>query len=475
MMRKLFSLILSLLFVGVAATAHAQESPYADMGLKPRVVILTDIAPGNVEPDDMESMIRLMAHADLFEIEALVATSGWNSGRKEYPVEWMDSLKTVINHYEKDLPNLMRRSNQRGFSLDENLPQSIGYWPSAEYMRSRIMLGSRAMGQKHIGEQNRSAASDYIIRLADEQDERPLWILAWGGANTLAQAVWQVEQERTQEQVREFLSKLRVYTITDQDVPWLYRHSRYAYSSHQRLRKMYADELLFIWDESAWLSQNGIGASNWDQYATHIQGHGHMGAIYPKNKYGVEGDTPSFLHVLPNGLNDPSVPEMVGWGGYFQRQKGMDKRTECYTNHQGATQQTSQQYEQYFYPAIFNNFAARMDWAHSGEGNRNPIVVVDDSVGLDIIHRKVKAGSSIRLSAEKSYDLDGDALQYRWWGLRQAGSYAQEVVIDSPTSATVTVHIPADAASKSIHIICEVQDDGIPALTAYRRVILEVE
>ena len=32
--------------------------------LKPRVVILTDIAPGNVEPDDMESMVRLMAYAD---------------------------------------------------------------------------------------------------------------------------------------------------------------------------------------------------------------------------------------------------------------------------------------------------------------------------------------------------------------------------------------------------------------------------
>ena len=29
--------------------------------LKPRVVILTDIAPGNVEPDDMESMVRQMA------------------------------------------------------------------------------------------------------------------------------------------------------------------------------------------------------------------------------------------------------------------------------------------------------------------------------------------------------------------------------------------------------------------------------
>ena len=32
--------------------------------LKPRIVVLTDIAPGNVEPDDMESMVRLMVYAD---------------------------------------------------------------------------------------------------------------------------------------------------------------------------------------------------------------------------------------------------------------------------------------------------------------------------------------------------------------------------------------------------------------------------
>ena len=40
--------------------------------LKPRLVVCTDIAPADVEPDDMESMVRLMAYADQFEIEALI-------------------------------------------------------------------------------------------------------------------------------------------------------------------------------------------------------------------------------------------------------------------------------------------------------------------------------------------------------------------------------------------------------------------
>jgi hypothetical protein len=47
--------------------------------LKPRIVVLTDIGPNDVEPDDMESMVRLLVHADQFEIEALIATTGWNN------------------------------------------------------------------------------------------------------------------------------------------------------------------------------------------------------------------------------------------------------------------------------------------------------------------------------------------------------------------------------------------------------------
>jgi hypothetical protein len=40
----------------------------------------------------------------------------------------------VIDAYEKDLPNLLNRSNQTGFAQD-NCNQEIGYWPSAKYLR----------------------------------------------------------------------------------------------------------------------------------------------------------------------------------------------------------------------------------------------------------------------------------------------------------------------------------------------------
>jgi len=39
--------------------------------MKPRIVVLKDIAPREIEPDDQQSLIRLCVHADLFEIEGL--------------------------------------------------------------------------------------------------------------------------------------------------------------------------------------------------------------------------------------------------------------------------------------------------------------------------------------------------------------------------------------------------------------------
>ena len=316
--------------------------------LKPRIVVLTDIAPGDIEPDDFESMIRLLVHADQYEIEGLITSGGWNSSRRTYPESWMDFLKSIIDEYEKDLPNLMKRSGQTGFVPlnKESGQQKLGYWPSADYLRSRAMMGSLRLGFGEIGPDNHSDGSELIIKLVDEPDPRPLWITVWGGGNTLAQAIWKVQQERTEEQLKTFLNKLCVYTITDQDVPWIEdrRLSNYPFSSHQWMRRVGGKDLLFIWDESAWLAHNDIGRRNWSEYEKHIQNHGNLGNIYPKYKWGVEGDTPSFLHVMPNGLNDPTEPKQAGWGGYFEWGLGMDKETFSYTNHEGFARETSQKY-----------------------------------------------------------------------------------------------------------------------------------
>ncbi|MBR4048519.1 MAG: DUF1593 domain-containing protein [Bacteroides sp.] len=442
--------------------------------LKPRLVVLTDIAPADLEPDDQESLIRLLAHADLYEIEAIVATTGWNVGN--YPVEWMDTIFNTLGAYEKDLPNLMKRSEQTSFLPigQENQKQYIGYWPSIDYLRSRVMLGSSKTGPKVLGENNRSKGSDMIIQLADEADDRPIWISVWGGGNTLAQAIWQVKQTRTDKEFKEFLHKLRVYTVTDQDLSY-HDRGKYELSSHMWMRQLCGKDLFFMWDESAWQTQNAIGSSSWNEYAQHIQGHGHLGARYPKNKYGVEGDTPSYLQSLPNGLHNPSNVNEIGWSGYYVWDNTLDRQTQCYTNTTPAVMQISRKYEHYFYPAIFANFAARMDWAKEGKGNRNPIVVVNGKKGLDAIQVKARAGQTVALDAARSYDPDGDVLSYKWWVMPESGSYPGEVAVSDASKPQAALTLPADAAGHTIHVICEIADNGEHTLTAYRRVIITVK
>src|SRR4051812_19842926 len=113
------------LLIGLFCSS-AKSAAVLAVELKPRIIVLTDIAPNSIEPDDMESMCRLMVHADLFQIEALVSTTGWSDGGgQEHP----ELIRAAIDAYEKDVPNLRKRSNQEGFLADE-ARQTVGYWPS---------------------------------------------------------------------------------------------------------------------------------------------------------------------------------------------------------------------------------------------------------------------------------------------------------------------------------------------------------
>ena len=253
--------------------------------------MLTDVS--SWETDVSESLVRLLVHADLVEIEGLIYTTGWSL--EETREDFFQLIHDAIDAYEKDLPNLMKRSAQDGFSGDESR-QKIGYWPSPEYLRNRTLHGSKKRGLDQIGNDNVSEGSNWIIEQVDEDDERPLWILVWGGGNTLAQAIWQVQQERSETELKSFLQKLPTYAITDQDRSYK-NGTPYDISSHQWIRREFKDDLMFLWDECAWKQQNGTGRDNWEEYALHIQGHGHLGKVYPKYKYGVEGDTPSLFYI----------------------------------------------------------------------------------------------------------------------------------------------------------------------------------
>ncbi len=453
-----------LIFIMVPVFAKQKQDVKS---LKPRIVVLTDVSTW--ETDDSESLVRLLVHADMFEIEGIIFTTGWSLDKTRD--DFFQLIHDAIDAYEKDLPNLMKRSNQVDFKTDET-QQFIGYWPSADYLRKHTVFGSKQRGIDKIGVNNISDGSNLIIELADENDDRPLWILLWGGGNTLAQAIWQVQQDRNEAELKTFLHKIPTYAITDQDRGYE-KGTPYNISSHQWLRKEFEKELMFLWDECAWKYQNGTGRQKWDEYALNIQSHGNLGKVYPKYKYGVEGDTPSFLYLMPNGLNNPLVPGQVSWGGYFEWGICPDDTTFAYTNHAGEAYDICNKYEAYFYSATFNNFAARMDWAAFGKGNRNPVVIINGKGGTEPISIKLKQRKEVSLDASKSYDPENNNLNFKWWIQLEAGTYKQEIVITNKNSSKINIKIPQEIHRKSIHVICEVTDNGEPNLTSYRRIIIQ--
>ena len=459
------------LFLLLAAVACAPSALQED-GLKPRIVVLTDIGPADVEPDDNESAVRLLSYADRFEIEALITTIGWNCD--PYPPEWAEYLQRVIDAYEQDAPRLMKRSGQSAFlpEQEEQGSQQLGYWPSAGYLRSRTVFGSPRAGIGVIGPDNDTDGSELIIRLADEPDERPIWVCVWGGGNTFAQAVWKVQQERSPEELDRFLRKFRLYTITDQDMVYAMRMDR-AYSSHMWLRRAFSDRLMLVWDESAWLNQNALGRADWDAYAAQIQGHGALGGVYPHYLWGVEGDTPSFLHMMPSGLNDPDDPAQAGWGGMHLYGLSPDGQTSAWTNWQQPLKDISDRYEKHFYPDEFRDFAARMQWAAEGEGNHNPVVLIGRQGGLAPIEVNARPGQTLRFDASRSFDPDGDGLRFAWW-FQEFPDDEMPFTLEDPASPVVSFQPGPDLSGKKLHLICEVHDDGPFSLSAYRRIIIDV-
>ena len=454
------------MLLGVSVISFAEETP-----LKPRLVVCTDIAPADVEPDDMESMIHVMVYAEMFEIEALITSVGWNCD--PYPKEWAQYLHRVIDAYAQDVKNLRKRSEQTSFlSLDEeNGSQHIGYWPSADYLRSRAVMGSEHGGIKVIGEGNDSPGSNLLIQLADEDDPRPIYVAAWGGANTLAQAIWRVKQTRSAEELKKFVRKFRIYTITDQDMQYNMRMNR-AYSSHQWLRQEFMDDLQFIWDEGTWQEQCELGKQYWGWHKNYIQRLGALGKEYPNYKWGVEGDTPSFLYVLPNGLNDPEDPSQAGWAGYHQRGLCPDSLTTAWTSWEEPVRSISIGYKQRFYIHELFDFVERLQWAEDGEGNHNPIVVVNGHQGPSPLMLQAKAGETIRLDASQTFDPDCNAIVFLWWQQPEIGT--AKLTIEDAENPVINLHIPTNASGQTLHFICEVSDKG-SYLRSYQRIIISIK
>ena len=458
-------------FLCTAVTLQAQKITYKNPG-KQRVIVLTDITN---EPDDQESMVRFLVYANEYDIEGIVATTSVHLKNKVR----RDKIEDLIDAYGKVKPN-----------LDKHAPG----FPASAYLKSITREHLPLYGLAGVGEGKDSEGSDLIIRSADRADERPLWISVWGGANCLAQALWKIKATRSPDAVKQFVDKLKVYTISDQDDagPWIRAHfpgifyivspsaeswleyyratwTGIAGDRHYKNGPKYKFELV----DNPWLEANVIN------------NHGPLGALYPKLEYIMEGDTPSFIGLINNGLGSSMSPSYGGWSGRYDLFQPYGEKNKIWTNnHNSVDEVTLEDGNTYasdqatiwrWREAFQHDFAARMDWCIAGnykEANHNPVVVINGNRSKDVVFIKAAPGENLKLSARGSSDPDNNKLSYRWFLYKEAGNYKGNLSFSNADREEITFAVPALKEGESLHLICEVKDDGRPALFSYRRMIV---
>ncbi len=458
------------------ADQQARVAPQAaDAIVKRRLFVLTDIGG---DPDDKMSLVRLMTYANHFDIEGLVATK---NGGGVFPQQ----LRAVLAGYAKVRDNLERHEP--------------GY-PTAEALSAVVSNGPPVDGEKNIGRGMDSPGSDLLIQAVDRSDDRPLWVTVWGGPAVLAQALWKVRQTRSKAAVDRFVSKLRVYAISDQDDsgPWIRREFPGLF---------YIVNPGGTFHKSTWIGISGdefhgrfaggdysLVTNEWIN--RHIRHKGPLSDEYPNWEFQMEGDTPSFLYLVNNGLNAPDHPNWGGWGGRYELYTPRMQKwfyapetrpiwtdaTDEVLGHDGKWHDDQYATVWRWRSAFQNDFAARMDWTTKSyeDANHPPIVrlATPDRV-------TAKPGQRVDFSAEGSTDPDGDALSYNWFVYEEPGTRSMSNNITGiklpvnnadQTKAWLTVKKDRTVApgTGTIHVIVAVTDHGTPRLTRYKRVIIDV-
>lgn len=319
----------------------------ADEALRPRLLVLTDIGG---DPDDQQSLVRLMVYANQFRIEGLIASASGTPGELKESVTRSDLIFQTVKAYELVRPNLAH--HEQG-------------WPTANDLASKIKSGNPLRGRTYIGKDHESEGSQWIMECIDKASpDDPLNITIWGGQTDLAQALWTVKTQRTTKAFKSFVSNFRVYDIADQDgiadwmrqtFPGMFYILNKAPEGRDKREATFRG--MYLGGDESLTSREWID--------THIRSKGPLGALYPTKTWTApnphacmkEGDTPSWFFFLHKGGNQPNDPTQPGWGGQFRIMEDgwyQDLETQGETHPRTTVNQ--------WRPVFQKDFALRMSW-----------------------------------------------------------------------------------------------------------------
>lgn len=332
--------ILAMVLSAILASPAAADA-------RPRLAVLTDIGG---DPDDQQSLVRLMVYANAFQLEALLASAAGTPGELKEAVTRTDLILATIDAYAEVLPKLREHEDR---------------WPEPGALREAVKSGNPKRGRRHIGDGHDTEGSRWLVERIDAgSPEQPLNISIWGGQTDFAQAMWSVRSRRDAAGWEAFAQKFRVYDINDQDgiADWMRdefpgMHYILAMAEDGRDKREGIYRGMYLTGDLSLTSKEWI--------ETHVRSKGPLGARYPTKTWTApnphsclkEGDTPAWFFFLPAGGNDPADPSKPGWGGRFRREPDgwfRDARPEKGTDPRKAVSR--------WRPEFQRDFAERMGW-----------------------------------------------------------------------------------------------------------------
>lgn len=424
----------------------------ADSNARPapeRIRLLIETDAGG-DPDDEQSLVRFLLYASEWDVEGIIANRARaRDGENRNPERTgVGIVRRLVRAYAECQPNLARHDAR---------------FPSGDTLLARVLDGTDAS----------EAGVRRIIEAVDSPDPRPLWYSDWGSdrgssTNNLRRALDRVLRERGPEGYARFKRRIQL-SSSDAFGPHTFETAP-AFT-------LWIDPWRPAIGGRRWYHQFSrivAPAGGFDPHRDLLHGHGPLGALYPTNTGPLwkEGDSLSFIHLIPTGLGDPALPSLGGWGGRFGPRDDAHGRPYWWAGvadtWNGATHrdQTLARWA----AAIQNDFRARLDWCVAPpEGANHPPVVVSASPR----RQTVRAGERVELSVRGSHDPDRHPLKVRWESYPEAGS--GPVTLQPVDETSVAFTAPSTPAPASYHVIASVEDAGDPPLTRYARFIVEVD
>jgi hypothetical protein len=547
---------------GLTAALLEAQAP-AVPSAKPRLVITAD-----PELDDVNSLIRALLYSTDFRLEGLVyASSGvhWKGDGqgttqyipgREYTRLGLGPLTSWRwSPDDRFIDDVVDTYNKVHANLKVHHP---GY-PTAAELKSKITWGNVEFDGDYSKD---TAGSNLIKSLLLDNEPGPVFISAQGGQSTIARALKSIYDQYAKtpqwNAVRDKVSaRLIIIPWGDQDgtnaryirpnwpdvATWTLAMINFGYGargSHTPENQVY---LGAEWTRENVSSRGPLGAAYrvWgdgkqmvkgdrtDYFglsglsADELRAEGYMVWTAPQEKgsFISEGDTPTFLNLVDNGLRAHEDGLWGGWGGRRTTAtasagrgggvspagpddpglaaglapagstanappaasaagaaavpaagRGQGRGTGGGRGGPQAPTRTSLVNARFF-KAAQHDFAARMTWSVSArfsDANHEPKVAIKGPLAVS-----ARPGATVRLEGEVS-DPDRDRVTVSWWQYHDAGSYPGDIVFSAPTSLTTALTVPADAQPRqTIHVILEATDHGAPALTRYQRVVVTVQ